>query len=64
MNQRLSELYKQATGKDWAYDFDTEKAELFASLIIEECAQVAFERAVARDFAFNVSGAIREHFGR
>lgn len=37
MNERIQELYKEATGKDWAYDFDPHIAEKFAELIIQEC---------------------------
>jgi len=34
MNERIKELYKQAAGKDWAYDFDPAFAEIFAELLI------------------------------
>lgn len=37
MNKRIEELYKLATGKDWAYDFDPAIAEKFAELIVQEC---------------------------
>jgi hypothetical protein len=44
MNERDKELYQQATGKEWAYDFDINTAEKFADLIRaderEACAQV------------------------
>lgn len=33
MNERDKELYVLATGKEWAYDFDTDTAEKFADLI-------------------------------
>jgi hypothetical protein len=33
MNERDKELYKEATGKEWAYDFDPMIAEKFADLI-------------------------------
>lgn len=33
MNARDKELYQQATGKEWAYDFDVDTAEKFADLI-------------------------------
>jgi hypothetical protein len=36
MNERIRELYKEATGKDWAYDFDTQIAEKFAELIVKK----------------------------
>ena len=32
MNERDKELYQQATGKEWAYDFDVDTAEKFAAL--------------------------------
>ena len=37
MNPRIKELYREATGKDWAYDFDPQVAENFAQLIVREC---------------------------
>jgi hypothetical protein len=37
MNERIQELYTQVCGKEWSYDFDTNKAELFALLIVREC---------------------------
>jgi hypothetical protein len=44
MNERDKELYQQATGKEWAYDFDIDTAEKFADLIRaderEACAKV------------------------
>ena len=44
MNERDKELYQQATGKAWAYDFDIDTAEKFAALIRaderEACATV------------------------
>ena len=40
MNERIRELYKQAAGKDWAYDFDPAFAEIFAELIVEECVKI------------------------
>jgi len=33
MNERDKALYRQATGKEWAYDFDIYTAEKFADLI-------------------------------
>lgn len=36
MNKRIEELYKLATGKDWAYDFDPAIAEKFAELIVRQ----------------------------
>jgi hypothetical protein len=35
--QKIKEIYKQATGKDWGYDFDPILAERFAELIVQEC---------------------------
>jgi hypothetical protein len=43
MNKRIKELYQQVVGKDWAYDFDPQVAEKFAELIIQECAEVAWQ---------------------
>ena len=39
MNERIRELYKETTGKDWVYDFDPDYAEKFAELIVYECIQ-------------------------
>jgi len=36
MNERLQEIYKQATGQDWSCDFDTFIAEEFAALVARE----------------------------
>ena len=36
MNERIRELYKEVTGKDWAYDFDPQVAEKFAELIEQD----------------------------
>ena len=33
MNERIKALYREAVGKDWAYDFDPEIAERFAELV-------------------------------
>jgi hypothetical protein len=57
-NERIRELYKQTTGKDWAYDFDPEIAERFAELIVQECAQFC------EDKNSKLLGTImKEHFG-
>lgn len=37
MNERIKELYKEATGKDWVYDFDPDVAEKFAKMIAQDC---------------------------
>ena len=58
MNERIKELYKEATGKDWAYDFDPQVAEKFAELIVRECAGVVFKK-VGPKSALDVL----EHFG-
>jgi hypothetical protein len=44
MNERIKQLYVEATGKDWAYDFDPEVAEKFAELIVKECLKIAKNR--------------------
>lgn len=41
MNERIRELYVKVAGKDWLYDFDTDKAEMFAELIVRDCALTA-----------------------
>ena len=43
MNERIRELYKQAVGKEWAYDFDQHYAEKFAELLIAECVKIVEE---------------------
>ena len=44
MNEADKALYQQATGKEWAYDFDPHVAEKFAELVRaderEQCAKV------------------------
>lgn len=37
MNERIKELYSKIAGKDWMYDFDPDKAEMFAELIVRDC---------------------------
>jgi hypothetical protein len=53
MNERDKELYQQATGKEWAYDFDIDTAEKFADLIRaderEACAKVCDEHNAKRN---------------
>ena len=41
MNERIKDLYKEATGDTFANDFDARvlAAEKFAELILEECAK-------------------------
>jgi hypothetical protein len=66
MNERIKELYKQTTGKDWAYDFDPEMAEKFAELIVRECADIAKHHVMNistyADAEF-VEEQIGKHFG-
>jgi hypothetical protein len=45
MNERDKELYQQATGKAWAYDFDIDTAEKFADLIRADATEAANARA-------------------
>jgi hypothetical protein len=69
MNERIKELYVEATGKDWAYDFDPEVAEKFAELIVQECVNVVeggsflHDQAPTAIFAKECSAAIKRHFG-
>jgi hypothetical protein len=63
MNERIQSLYKQVCGKEWAYDFDTDKAELFARLIVQECAQLV--QGVPTDTMgyHTADQKIKQHFG-
>jgi hypothetical protein len=68
MNKRLTELCKQAMGKDWRYDFDEEVAERFAELIVFECIDLALEWAggfdgYPRNDVNIVIDEIKKHFG-
>jgi hypothetical protein len=78
MNERIKELYKQTTGKDWAYDFDPEMAKKFAELIVKECVaqiQPMWDQVQeigppggydydTFDLAYNdCMNAIKQHFG-
>ena len=79
MNERIRELYKQAVGKEWAYDFDQHYAEKFAELLIRECARLAMTQHCSTspadygdmepyeqgcdDTASAISGLIRRTFG-
>jgi hypothetical protein len=56
MNERIKQLYVEATGKDWAYDFDPEVAEKFAELIVQECVDYAFHSGDDVSYLF-------KHFG-
>jgi hypothetical protein len=65
MNEQIKQLYVEATGKDWAYDFDPQVAEKFAELIVKECADLC-DRFQARDVGMQpaeCAGAIRKMFG-
>lgn len=35
MNKRFHELYKQAAGREWRYDFDPDLAQEFARLMVQ-----------------------------
>jgi len=61
MNERIQKLYKEATGKDWAYDFDPVTAEKFAKLVVKECADVAVKFHLAHPYS--VEYQIKKHFG-
>ena len=62
MNKQIQELYKEATGKDWAYDFDIQIAERFAQLIVRECASIVDiqGRWILYD---KLAVKIKKHFG-
>ena len=65
MNERIKGLYKQATGKKLANDFDARvlEAERFAELIVKECA--ALVQGVPTDTMgyHTADQKIKEHFG-
>jgi hypothetical protein len=74
MNERIRELYVEATGKDWAYDFDPEVAEKFAELIVRECMTKVSEWDMGIDdpvgatdntseVARDMVAEIKQHFG-
>ena len=79
MNERIRDLYKQAVGKEWAYDFVQHYAEKFAELLIRECARLAMTQHCSTspadygdmepyeqgcdDTASAISGLIRRTFG-
>ena len=60
MNERIKQLYVEATGKDWAYDFDPEVAEKFAELIVLECADFVAQNTLEDQ---GMWGKIVRHFG-
>ena len=65
MNQRIKELAEQAETKEMGYYFfDREK---FAELIVQECIDIAQDRAAFDGFPPNdvnhIISEIKEHFG-
>ena len=66
MNERIKELYSKIAGKDWMYDFDPDKAEMFAELIVRECAHLVGGYTKENEFGTDVKEAYEEitkHFG-
>ena len=66
MNKRINELYKLTIGRDWAYDFDTEYAQKFAELIVQECLDIVNRKEYSyheADPLWETSQLIKEHFG-
>jgi len=67
MNERIKALYKEATGKTFANDFDARviEAERFAELIVRECANLPFKDTgeVTTIGEIAVSNRILRHFG-
>ncbi len=61
MNEHIRKHYKEATGKDWAYDFDPQAAEKFAELIVRECMRAVESRGGMCGAL--ASNWIKEHFG-
>ena len=67
MNEQIQQLYKEATGKDWAYDFDPQVAEKFAQLIVQECIDIIAPYSVrmsrpGEEYLHPIQ-EIKEHFG-
>ena len=60
MNERIKELYRETTGKDWVYDFDPDYAEKFAELIVQECINVLHDNEL---WNRHISHVLKEHFG-
>jgi hypothetical protein len=60
MNERIKKLYKEATGKDWAYDFDPDVAERFAKLIVRECAVIVGSMEEPHQ---DIAKLVKRHFG-
>jgi hypothetical protein len=65
MNERIEQLYKEATGKDWAYDFDPQIAEKFVELIVQDSIEQILEWR-NEPFPFDEHTAVwilKKHFG-
>ena len=65
MNKRIEQLYKEATGKDWAYDFDPQIAEKFVELIVQDSIEQILEWR-NEPFPFDEHTAVwilKKHFG-
>ena len=71
MNERIKALYKEATGKSFANDFDARvlEAEKFAELIVKECANhcdLLLDHKISSEWSrgtHDCSRAIKKHFG-
>jgi hypothetical protein len=62
MNPAIQELYQEAVGRDWAYDFDPAVAERFAELIIQKCCQMTLDLEIKYPANLTVR-EIKRHFG-
>jgi hypothetical protein len=60
MNERIKQLYVEATGKDWAYDFDPQVAEKFAELLLKDC--VSNVRVWEKDSRNHISYMLKNHY--
>jgi hypothetical protein len=63
VNEQIKQLYIEAAGKDWAYDFDPQVAEKFAELIIRKCTNMLPEDSIRDENGVHMFYVIREHFG-
>lgn len=69
MNERIKKLYKEAIGKDWAYDFDPQVAEKFAELIVYRMLDITdahtevFQTDRDQALVKHIKQSIKEHFG-
>jgi hypothetical protein len=59
MNKRIKELYLEAIGKDWAYDFDPQVAEKFAELLIRDVVELVDDY----DPIGIIHSIVLQHFG-